>query len=393
MKISDNTSSRKVYPNTLKAPQFKNYYQFNCIFIASALFPLLAVGLFNIVIDPYGVFNSPKFASINQTKPEQQKHSRLYKAMDIIRIKPTIILLGSSRVETGLDIEHPAFKDKKVTYNLGLEAANTYELRQYFNHALVQQPKLEQLIVGIDFFMFNEHLKNRVDFSEERLKNKIPTQDILNTSLSLDAFVSSKNTLLINLTHQSPNRVSKKIDRFKFWLGGFLRNEELYKNYSFSPERLNHIRTIIDICRKNNIDVKVFISPIHATQHEAIRVAGLWSIFEQWKRELVKIVPIWDFSGYNSVTTEPISDDMRNYIDSSHYSRQTGNLVLDRILSYQQESVPSDFGILITPENIESHLAKIRADREVWARNNPDEVKLVQDIKHEVEAKENEFKR
>jgi hypothetical protein len=32
-------------------------------------------------------------------------------------------------------------------------------------------------------------------------------------------------------------------------------------------------------------------------------------------------------------------------------------------------------------------LGKIRADRKVWAKNNPDVVKLVQDIKREVEEK------
>jgi hypothetical protein len=54
---------------------------------------------------------------------------------------------------------------------------------------------------------------------------------------------------------------------------------------------------------------------------------------------------------------------------------------------YHEETVPSDFGVLITPNNIESHLAKIRSDREVWAKNHPDEVKLVEDIKRNLEEK------
>jgi len=34
----------------------------------------------------------------------------------------------------------------------------------------------------------------------------------------------------------------------------------------------------------------------------------------------------------------------------------------------------------LLPANVEAHLAKIRSDREVWAKNNPNIVKLVQDL-------------
>jgi hypothetical protein len=53
---------------------------------------------------------------------------------------------------------------------------------------------------------------------------------------------------------------------------------------------------------------------------------------------------------------------------------------LNKVFSYQEKTVPSDFGILLTPQNIESHLAKIRAEREIWARKNPDVVKFVSDL-------------
>ena len=89
------------------------------------------------------------------------------------------------------------------------------------------------------------------------------------------------------------------------------------------------------------------------TQYEAIEVAGLWSTFEEWKREVTKITPVWDFSGYNSVTIEPIGDRMNNYLNSSHYSTETGTLILNRILSFQPQTIPDNFSVYLTPENIE----------------------------------------
>ncbi|MGK7936871.1 MAG: hypothetical protein AB4206_13905 [Xenococcaceae cyanobacterium] len=52
---------------------------------------------------------------------------------------------------------------------------------------------------------------------------------------------------------------------------------------------MENLQAIIDKCEQHNIEVKVFISPSHATQYEAINVAGLWSTFEQWKREVINI--------------------------------------------------------------------------------------------------------
>ena len=71
---------------------------------------------------------------------------------------------------------------------------------------------------------------------------------------------------------------------------------------------------------------------------------------------MVKITPVWDFSGYNSITTESIDDRMEYYIDNSHYSLKAGDLVLNRIVSFQTEKVPRDFGVLVNQDNIEPHL-------------------------------------
>lgn len=102
------------------------------------------------------------------------------------------------------------------------------------------------------------------------------------------------------------------------------------------------------------------------------------------KRELVKIIPVWDFSGCNSITTELINNDIKNYIDVSHYRKEVGNLVLNRLLDYQTEKIFEDFGVMITSENIKFHLAKISAKSEVWAKNNYDKIILVEDIKREI---------
>ncbi|MDY7003050.1 MAG: hypothetical protein SWX82_03505 [Cyanobacteriota bacterium] len=376
----------------------RKYHRYNWLFLLSALLPVVAVGIFNIVVDPYDVFNTPNFLGINHSKPRKDNSDRLYKVADIIRIKPVTILIGSSRTKQGLDPNHPALKNEQPAYNLALNGINAYELRRYLEHAIANQKDLDLVILGSDFFMFNSLLENRAGFSEERLeKQHISLKDIINTAFSVDALSASKETIIDSKKTPQDDVVSGE-DGFMPYLNPdpettqwrFRNGINVYYNFHAKYELstpLNELKKIVDLCQQNNIKLVLFISPSHATQWEAIRATDEWSTFEEWKREVVKITPVFDFSGYNSITTEPIHNDMENYRDNSHYTKKIGDLILNRILSYKEEEVPEDFGILINSENIESHLVKIRQDREVWAKNHPDEVKLVKETKQKFDEK------
>jgi len=146
-------------------------------------------------------------------------------------------------------------------------------------------------------------------------------------------------------------------------------------------------------CHKRNIDFRIAISPSHARQFETIAAKGIWLLFEDWKRHLVNInyeeadrlgkqpFPLWDFSGYNSLTTEPVPPvndgltEMCWYWESSHYKKELGDLVQDRIFGYNHpdRQLPSDFGTLLTPETIEPHLATVRTNRRQWQEAFPED--------------------
>ncbi|NER30702.1 MAG: hypothetical protein F6J89_24580, partial [Symploca sp. SIO1C4] len=302
---------------------------------------------------------------------------------------------GSSRTDLGLDPTHPALTNKQPAYNLGLVGPNIYEVKRYFEHSLANQPELKTVVLGIDLFMFNEYKINEVDFSEDRLeKENLTAQELLNVTLSTSAIQSSAKTIKSSIDSDAyylyrpdgmryvygnePNEPIPK--KFKGSIGGLRKGEGYYKKYQLSEEFLVNLQEIVDICKQQNIELKVFISPSHASQWENLRAAELWSVFEEWKRQLVKITPVWDFSGYNTITTEAISKDMENYWDSSHYRKEVGDLVLNRIFDYQKDKVPTDFGVLLTQENIESNLTKINTQREIWSNNNSDVVEFVESL-------------
>ncbi|NER34458.1 MAG: hypothetical protein F6J93_10605 [Oscillatoria sp. SIO1A7] len=381
----------------------KPYRRYSLLVAAFLLGQSIIVTLFNLAIDPYTTFNSPAILGFNKVKPKQDKQVRMYKAIAITRLQPKIVFIGSSRTEFGLDPSHPVFEGDRP-YNLAVTGANIYEAKRYLDHAIANQPNLKKAIVGLDFFMFNDRGKNAPDFRESRLGvDRFTIPDKINSLFSIDAFIASLITIQSNLKETNapgyfysdgrrvPGYYRKHVylnqhnrwifkaslRRNRFLIGG----DKPEERSNISEKYLNSLKAIVEICQTQKIDCQFFISPSHVSQWEFIRLSGVWPLFEQWKREIVEITPVWDFSGYNSITTEPIGRRMKYYLDNSHYLKPVGDLLLNRIFQYREESVPGDFGVKIDTDNIESHLEKIRSDREVWSLNNPDEVKWVQRVK------------
>jgi len=375
-----------------------SYNSFNWTFLGLTFSAVLATGLFNITIDPFAVIGFPSIMGINAIKPKTLDNSRLFKAVEMSRIQVKSILLGSSRVDIGLDPTHVALV--QPAYNLALTAPNIYELRRYLEHTLALQSDLEQVVIGLDFQMFNDQRTPQPDFLEQRLgRAGLVGADLLDVTLSLDALSASWQTLLRNRDPNPPRsqrvngmmvRQARDVNLHVFFntIARAQRqyHDGVYKGYSSYAFSIEHLEAIVKLCADHNIQLILFISPAHATEWESIYNLGLWPLFEAWKRDMVALHPVWDFSGYNSITSEPLSPSMVYYTDSSHYTPAVGELILNRILNHQLQSVPTDFGRYLIPEMLPVHLATIAEERTRWQTQQPDLARLVADIKRHEET-------
>ena len=375
----------------------QQYRRFSLGLLGAALVPLFTVGLINCLIDPYGIVKTPALRKFNLLKPVQDDQTRLVKPVEIIQLKPQRVFLGSSRTILGLNPAHGAFRDNLVTYNAGLTGPNLDDIKAYFDHALLNQRDLKEVVLALDFFMFKD-----ADLSSSRTDNQIlgktqiPPLELVRLTLSLDTLASSEKTLEDNLKSDSSEtyyfygmrRASAtpdkkdKIDSFKHQINNYLNT--FYKDYQLSPNSFQKLQEIIEICRQKNINLKVLVSPIHATQMQTIEAAGLWDDFENWKREVSKITPFFDFATYNQITTEPISNTMKNFSDSAHYTKRVGDLVLNRVFNYRESEVPRDFGVYVSYQNIESHLETVRKNKNIWVKKTPQEVEIVNNIYQQI---------
>ena len=132
---------------------------------------------------------------------------------------------------------------------------------------------------------------------------------------------------------------------------------------------------------------------MHARKLQLLYQIGLWSEFENWKKHLVQLIQtntpdysLWDFTGYNEITTEPFpllgdtETQMKWYWESSHYKKETGDLILSKILNNQSNHTaaePFDFGSKLSSSTIELYLNNIRNNRDQYQTNHPEIVKEI----------------
>jgi hypothetical protein len=371
----------------------------------------------------------------NAFKPAMQKRVRLAKAYDVRRLQPRAIVLGSSRSHVALRPSHEGWDHSAEPYNLGFDGATTEEMYRYLLHARAVAP-LRQVVLGLDTWQLgHDPSMVRPDYDPSLLYEPgaiaqtfaVHLAD-LRLLLSLTTLDASLSTLMAQgdaepewlardgqrrgeiffhradedfMTH-GPRAYFAEVDRqeigFKLDTGVPARAQ---RSKAPTPENassfFDYIRAIVAFCRAEDIDLRIFITPAHAHQMEISAAMGEWPKIEQGKRELVELLaedaaqhpdrwqfPLWDFSGYSSVTTEAVpppasAAEMKYYWDSSHFKEVVGDFVLDRLFGINQggRPVPADFGVLLTPSTMDQALADIRVGHDRYQRDHEADIAAI----------------
>jgi len=398
----------------------RNLFKHYLFLIVSIVIVFMSIiGLANWLIDPYWIYRNVEITGINKIKPMFRTHVRMAKANLVNKIKPKGIILGSSRSGYGIDPTHPGWTTSSV-YNLSLPGTTIYELMRYFQHATVDG-SVKEVVLALDFFMFNGQRKFESDFKENRLNADVNGNynfssgfaDIGATLFSIDSLKASYRTLysqneenmFLDNGQRSWTSYMEKIEKVGGIRNMFHKVEREYlsdhwwfsscNRYEFNESETNkstfrYLRTIISEAHKKNIRLHLLISPNHARFLEVIHAAGLWSIYEEWKRQLLFTVideskksgkqefRLWDFSGYNKYNVEKVplksekNKNMRFYWEPSHYKAELGTIILDRVFSSNHFSNTEriEFGNILSKQNIELHLDNISKNRSFYQKNN-----------------------
>lgn len=328
------------------------------------------------------------------------------------------LILGTSRAHVGLDPKHPAFDGLK-TVNLAMPAQPNAETASLFKFVAEHNP-FRMAVIGLDFFASNAYLTFTPDFTPDNFTEDRKWKLLF----SFDTLAASRKTLFQQgrfppapdeAITEARQKYSKQAlinsEKGYMWGGVYLPGPKCRFRFEAEPSEtgnvqhtppLEEIRALIALAHRRHVKLYLFISPSHARQWEVLAALGLWDAWEDWKRQLVRIdeeeavrarqkpFPLWDFSGYHSISTENLPDsggtEMAGYIESSHYKPAIGNLVLDRLfdLEVPDRTLPRDLGVLLTQNGIERHLEAIRSARMRYRRTHPRDIAEIANFESEV---------
>jgi hypothetical protein len=334
----------------------------------------VAVAAATWFMDPFDMYHDVTVHGVNHFRARNTgAYDRMAKAWQIRRQRPEGLLLGTSRVDWALDPHHPALRETAPTcYNAGLAGATVYEMLRYLQHAQQIQP-LRQVVWGVDLESFNPPEDVRDSFAEGRLavdpaNQPQPlawTHDLVPTLLTMDALRASRETWRRSRSRPDLSRADlltrgnpalEDLDaaerRREYQVGIQQAGANLSTLRRQQPTLLRRYRTyeqLLAFAHEHQIDLHMFITPYHSSHLDVIRLSGNTRAFEAWKWELAdrnrrvaeahgrEPFPLWDFSGYHEVATNPSPTPdhpdqvMPWYRDSSHYRKITGDMILDRM--------------------------------------------------------------
>jgi hypothetical protein len=391
-------------------------------FFAGCAAILGGVVTFNAVVDPFGVIHQWKSASKGDLRQCAYEQRRTVKALQIFSGTWDELIIGSSREEWGIDPDHPIFDGTK-TYNAALPGATYEEYAALIRFAAQNQP-IERVLIDLDPMAFARTKAGGAgDFDRTPLAGGSVLVAKANYLLNPTTVMESYKWLAVPLKKfrrvckSNGNRsigdrpkTEKYFDYFKRSTRVmFEAHSQRLAGYAQAKTRLSDFGLLLRDLLERGIELDLFLPPNHAVFGEYLRATGWQDNYVQFRRDATALVAelskrpgskirIWDFSGYNDITTEPISGveldasaAMTKYYDVLHVQPSVLTALVCRIREYRPEACAeagrADYGAQLRPDMLEAWELKQSEDRERFVLEHPKVLQFVEEMRVEAQKK------
>jgi hypothetical protein len=373
---------------------------------------IIATGLINLIIDPYGTFRIVDIKGLNHIKPYPDHDIETIKSQALRHMSPDALILGNSRAEVGFDPNSSTWATAgyRSVYNAGVPGSLPGSAWNFVQIAeRVKPPKL--ILLGIDFFDFpiapnfkpiqqSSNIKSNLVNALWLMRATLTSQALLDSATTIRRQYQNKPEQLTPLGHNPLLEYEDFAKADGYWVLFRQRAEENAKNHGRKPKNLylngtqssphfDNIRHIVRWAVQNNAELRLVVYPYHAQLLVLIDELGLWPIFDEWKRQIVRIIDeeqpikndhitVIDFSGFSTYATEliPPKNDKQTitqwYWEAGHFKKELGNLMLQKILLPNTNQSLASFGTKITQQNIDTHTLAILAKKVSYLEKTPE---------------------
>lgn len=386
------------------APQWRSYVTLFCG-LSGAL--VLAVAALNYVVDPY-LTHQWQSPLLQRPRPLRERLSAWGKTYAIAKLRPQVLYVGNSRTEVALPTQMPMFAGNSV-FNGALSGASVGDAIAVVGHA-ARMSRLQTVVWGIDAPSFS-----LAEGADELSPELVAGGAFFFTRRAL---LNLRRGLALDMTRDSLRILSGSdggVCRSSLVFGGQRDNDclagrargrsatraavvprvrEFLAGDGPTVAALGAFEASVTALCRQHTRLRLYINPTHAMTLDVLYWGGKWAAVEGWQHSLSELAArqrragcdlrLFDFSGYNSITTDPIPqasarDDMQHYWETSHYRSSVGRMVLGRLFG-DGSGVPADFGVELEPATLAIHVANLRAARERYHSAHPQETALARAV-------------
>lgn len=309
---------------------------FAAAFLTTVAALLLATALLTLWRDPFWVLReAPPWtkAGLGQSRLLDTR-MRQVKPLQIARIRPATLLLGSSVVYRGLDPLDLARRGPGPVYNAGLSSLMASELPALAALARASG-QMRQVVLGLDYYMFT----------------RLPPPPALDPAL---ATAAGRFGTLLKLTFNSDApRLLLSGRRVPiepgFWRGdGFKTTPDFepaltrkvaaaqeIAALAYEPEQLAGLAEAFRLLR--DAGLSAYLSPVSRPQLALLEAGGRLPEFRRWRSDVAALAAGHGVRFVDLATAHPFDDfdsdkgSSRFWIDNVHFKPEVGRWVLARL--------------------------------------------------------------
>lgn len=309
---------------------------FAAAFLTTVAVLLLATALLTLWRDPFWVLrDAPPWTKAGLGRNRLlDTRMRQVKPLQIARIRPATLLLGSSVVYRGLDPLSLAGKAPGPVYNAGLSSLMASELPAVAALARASG-QVRQVVLGLDYYMFT----------------RLPPPPALDPAL---ATAAGRFAALLELTFNS-DAPSLLLPRRRvpiepgFWRGdGFKTTPDFDATLTrkvaaaqeiaalaYEPEHLAALAEAFRLLRDARLSA--YLSPVSRPQLALLEAGGRLPEFRRWRGDVAALAAGHGVRLLDLATEHPFDDfdpdkgSSRFWIDNVHFKPEVGRWVLARL--------------------------------------------------------------
>ena len=360
-------------------------------FLCGSLFLLALTGLFNRIVDPFWYFRDIEIKGFNAVKFEFRKYERHVKPSLLVRDQPEAIILGSSFAEIGFDPLNDFFTDDGRLKGMNFALAGApwamvlcnYEFAA--THAAIKRAligfhpdNMPQADCEKDFAKLGQINMGELLLSMPSLRSSIDTirnQNTAKPSHTRDGqffFMRDETGVNIRFGEDFVRRKKQKPQCVK-------SSDNPFNPATGSTLDLSGLSRMIKTATEHNIELVLVAYPQHAFSLELDNQCGDQDLHWKALKQIATLIEaeakpdqvrVWQFYGYNDITTEPIGITAKYWQDSLHFNFEMGNRMLAEMFG-KNPDVPK-LNRAVSTKTIESDFRTYLLRRYEYLQEHPE---------------------